>query len=240
MFKYTLAFLTILLLFVCGAHAYSFPMPALNGPSGLVRIPDASVIPYKNWNIGVDYGSRFSSSTTTEGTPTMFYKANLGSFHNFELGLVGGLDNAGREMREGVFINMKYSPTLGDGSDPLLLAIGVENLASKTQTGLYMVATKPFSQGPKLSFGFLADFPANKFRPMGIAGLDFPVGNTLSLMADLFAGETVFQLNAGARYFLLPTFAVDARGINLLGPSDSQVAKDSKQYLLGISWANPF
>ena len=235
--KIVLSVLTVAL-FAGVSIAYSFPMPSVHGSSGLVRIPDASVIPYKNWNIGVDYGTTQKGSTQT---PAMFYKANLGTFHNFELGFVGGYDQTGTQMREGVFINLKYSPAIGDGSDPLLLAIGVENLASNTQTGVYMVATKPFRQGPKLSFGFMADFPAGKFRPLGMAGVDVPIGGGLHVLSDMFAGETVFQVNAGLRYFIISTFAVEGRAINLLGDSTSTTAsKDSKQFLVGFSWANPF
>ncbi len=219
---------------ISSAFAYSFPVPSVNGASGLVRIPDATVIPYKNWNIGIDYGSTINGNNSV---PAMLYKANLGTFHNFELGFVGGYDNTGLVVREGVFINMKYSPAIGDGSDPLLLAIGVENLASHTQAGVYMVATKPLKQGPKLTFGFMADFPAGKFRPLGMAGLDLPIGSSLSILTDMFAGETIFQVNAGVRYFIIPSFAIDGRAINVLKGAQT---KDSQQYLVGFSWANPF
>ncbi|MBU0574462.1 MAG: hypothetical protein ABIJ26_06640 [Candidatus Margulisiibacteriota bacterium] len=219
-----------------GAVAY-LPAPCLTGASGLTRVPSATVLPYKNWNLATDYGMTWDKAQT----PQLYYKANLGTFHSFEMGLVGGLDGTGEELREGVFINMKYSPTLGDGSDPLLLAIGVENLASKTQTGLYMVATKPFKQGFDLSFGFLADFPAGKFRPLGLAGLEIPVGQ-LSFLTDLFAGENVFQLNAGLRYHLISAFAFDIRGINILADenSNASTSKDPKSILAGFSWINPF
>ena len=165
----------------------------------------------------------------------------MGTFHNFEMGLVGGLEDTGEQLRDGVFINMKYSPTLGDGSDPLLLAIGVENLASRTQTGVYMVATKPFKQGFDLSFGFLADFPGGRFRPMGLAGLEIPTGQ-LSFLADLLAGESVFQLNAGIRYHIISAFAFDVRAINILADDTANMnnAKDPKQILAGFSWINPF
>lgn len=218
-----------------------FPFPALHGASGLTRIPDAYVIPYKNWNIGTDYGVQYTAGDKQQ--PAFYYKANLGSFHNFELGLVGGLDQAGKEIRDGVYVNMKYSPTLGDSEDPLLLAIGVENLASKTQTGVYMVATKPFKQGPKLSFGFMADFPNGKFRPLGMAGIDIPL-TTISILADLLAGESLFQVDGGVRFRLIPTFALEARAINILENQQQGVtttpAKDPKQYLIGFSWINPF
>jgi len=237
--KYLPCILFILLLGFCPASAY-FPFPSLTGASGLTRIPDATVLPYKNWNLATDYGARYNDTGNAQHQPAFYYKANLGTFHNFELGLVGGLDQAGQELRDGVFINMKYAPSIGDGSDPLLLAIGCENLASKTQTAVYMVATKPFVQGPKLSFGFLADFPGNKFRPLGIAGLDVPI-STLSLLADILAGESLVQINGGVRYRIMPTFAFEGRAINILGDSQTPtLQKDPKQLLLGFSWINPF
>ena len=237
MLKKSFLILTAFSIMIAGRACAFLPFPSLTGASGLTRIPDASVLPYKNWNLGTSYGS---SNNSNSSQPTMSYIANLGTFHNFELGLVGGLDQAGKEMRDGVYINMKYSPTLGDGSDPLLLAIGVENLASKTQSAVYMVATKPFIQGPRLSFGFMADFPGSKFRPMGMAGLDVPI-STLSILTDLFAGENFIQLNGGIRYRILPTLALDGRAINILGDSaTAQSIKDPKQFLFGISWINPF
>lgn len=230
---FTLCFIII---FTLSAYAY-FPFPALTGPSGLVRIPDAYVLPYKNWNISTDFGTELQSDgTVSNDDPVFYYKANLGTFRNFELGLVGGLDQQDNQIREGVFINMKYAPSSGYGDDPLLLAIGVENLSSRNESGVYMVATKPFIQGPQLSFGFLADFPDGKFRPFGIAGLLVPTGN-ISFLGDFLAGEDIFELNCGIRFNILPSFAVEGKGINILG-DDS--AKDPKSILVGMSWANPF
>ena len=218
------------------ANAY-IPFPSLSGASGLTRIPDAFVIPYKNWNIAFEYGTQYNGTTQQ---PAFNYKANIGAIHNFELGLVGGLDSTGTQLRDGVYVNMKYSPNIGDGSDPLYLAIGTENLASKTQTDLYMVATKPFKQGPILSFGFMADFPNGRFRPLGMAGVDMPF-SPLNILVDLLAGETLFQLNGGIRYKITRDFVLEGRAINALGSTDTTTqAKDPKQYLIGFAWLNPF
>ena len=62
-----------------------FPAPALNGPTGLVRIPSADVITYKNFNIAGDYG-QIMGPATSEGT--IAYKVNLGTFHGVEAGRV--------------------------------------------------------------------------------------------------------------------------------------------------------
>jgi hypothetical protein len=214
-----------------------FPAPALSGPTGLVRIPSADIIPYKNFNVGLDYGSVMGSSGQASTEGVVSYVMNLGAFHGLELGIVGGTDKAANKLREGVFVNMKLSLSTGDEPDPLLLALGVENLFSYTQTDVYMVATKYFKAGPKLTFGFLADFPNYKFRPMGVMGLDVGISNNLFLVSDLMAGETLFQLNGGIRYYFTPIFSINISGLNLL---DGGQAKDQRTGLIGFSWANPF
>jgi hypothetical protein len=218
------------------AYPQVFPCPAVNGPSGVVRIPSADVIPYKNFNLGADFGARFLPSfSSTEAT--VFYKMNLGTFHGVELGIVGGTEKDSDKIREGVFVNMKLSLSTGEEPYPLLLAIGVENLFSYTQTDVYMVATKYLKQGPRLTFGFMADFPENKFRPLGIAGVELPLADTLFITSDLLAGESLFQVNAGVRLYFTPIFSLNASALNVL---DNAEAKDRRSALIGFSWANPF
>ncbi|MFA4843715.1 MAG: hypothetical protein WC632_02040 [Candidatus Margulisiibacteriota bacterium] len=219
------------------AYPRVFPAPALNGPTGLIRIPSADCIPYKNFNIGADYGTTISSGGTTSTEGVVSYKLNLGTFHGVELGIVGGTEKTSSKLREGVFVNMKLSLSTGDDPYPLLLALGVENLFSYTQTDVYMVATKYLQQGPKLTFGFQADFPNYKFRPLGIAGVELATGDNLFLAADLMAGETLFQVNAGARFYFTPIFSLNFSVLNIL---DGSQVKDPRSALVGFSWANPF
>jgi len=218
------------------AYPRVFPSSALSGPSGLIRIPSADVIPYKNFNLGLNYGAVLSSGS---GSPesTLNYMMNLGAFHGMELGIVGGTDKTTNKLREGVFVNMKLSLSTGDEPYPILLALGVENLFSYTQTDVYMVATKYFKQGPKLTFGFLADFPNYKFRPMGIAGIEVATGDVIFFLADLMAGESIFQVNAGFRFYFTPIFSLNLSGLNLL---DGDQVKDPRSVLIGFCWANPF
>lgn len=214
-----------------------FPAPALSGPTGLVRIPSADIIPYKNFNVGLDYGSVMSSNGQVSSEGVVNYVMNLGAFHGLELGIVGGTDKTTNKLREGVFVNMKLSLSTGDEPDPLLLALGVENLFSYTQTDVYMVATKYFKVGPKLTFGFMADFPDYKFRPLGVLGVETGISNNLFLLADMMAGETLFQANGGVRFYFTPIFSLNISGLNLL---DGSQAKDQRTGLIGFSWANPF
>jgi len=230
------------LFFVLSAPAFAypqvFPSPAVNGPTGVVRIPSADVIPYKNFNLGADYGTdMMTNGSSNQQQPTLFYKMNLGTFHGVELGVVGGTENQSGTIREGVFVNMKLSLSTGEDPDPMLLAIGVENLFSYTQTDVYMVATKYFRQGPRLTFGFMADFPNNRFRPLGMGGIEVPLGDTFFLLGDLLAGETMMQVDGGARIYFSPIFSMNILGLNLF---DSPEAKDTRSGLVGFSWANPF
>jgi len=218
------------------AYPQVFPCPAVNGPTGLIRIPSADVIPYKNFNVGADFGAKFLPSfATTESS--VFYKMNLGTFNGVELGIVGGTEKDTGRLREGVFVNMKLSLSTGEEPYPLLLAIGVENLFSHTQTDVYMVATKYLKQGPRLTFGFMADFPQQKFRPLGMAGMEIPIADTLFIAGDMLAGETLFQVDAGMRLYFTPIFSLNFSGLNIL---DNAQAKDRRSALIGFSWANPF
>ena len=219
------------------AYPHVIPAPAIDGPTGLARIPSADILPYKNYNVGFDYGAAISGTGTVSNESVLNYKMNLGTFHGIEVGIVGGKDANSESFREGVFVNLKLSLTSGDESYPLLLALGVENLFSYTQTDVYMVATKYFKQGPKLTFGFMADFPEYKFRPLGMAGLELALADNLFLLGDLIAGETLFQVNAGCRFYITPIFSINLTGLNIL---DGTEVKDQRMVLAGFSWANPF
>ncbi|MFH1541541.1 MAG: hypothetical protein ABIE84_00420 [bacterium] len=216
------------------AYPEVFPAPTINGPTGVTRIPSANVIPYKNFNIAAALGTtnRLSSS---EGT--VYYNMNLGAFNGIELGIVGGTNLETKKMREGVFVNMKLSLSTGDEPFPMLLAIGVENMFSYDQTDVYMVATKYMHQGPKLTFGFMGDFPDNKFRALGMVGIEYAMSDNLILNTDMMVGESVSQLNGGAKLYLTPIFSVNLYGLNVL---NGDQIKDERAILIGVSWANPF
>jgi hypothetical protein len=209
------------------------------GSTGLVRMPTADIIGTREFNVGLNYGAPINQNSgisTSEGV--LNYNLNLGAFKGLELGVVGGTDPSTSKIREGVFINMKYSLASDDSMYPLLLAIGVENLASFTQTDTYLVATKYFRGNLKLNFGAMFDFPGNKFRPLGMAGISLPVfGNSISLLGEVFAGESLFQADAGVRFHLLPSLALN---LSVLHVSNSPISKDSQSVYAGFSWANPF
>jgi hypothetical protein len=213
------------------------PAPEINGPTGLVRIPSAGIVPYKNSNVGANYGSVLNTNGQISSEGAVNYMINLGAYQGLEVGIVGGTNQVTNQIREGVFVNAKLSLPAGDEPDALRLALGVENLFSYTQTDVYMVATKHLNLGPKLTFGFMGDFPNNEFRALGLLGVEAGVSNNLFLLADMMAGQTLFQLNGGIRYYFTPIFALNISGLNLL--NGSQV-KDQRTAQIGFSWANPF
>ncbi len=212
------------------------PTPTITGLSGLVRVPDADTLPYKNFNLGVDYGT-----DPNNNVESMYYKLNLGTFRGTEMGVVGNMDQVTKRVKEGVFLNMKLSLATDDQPFPLKLAIGIENLTSYEQTDVFMVATKYLSQGPKLTFGFMGDFPNNKFRPLGCAGINIPFfDDYISLLGDIMAGESMTQVDVGARIFIGNTFAVHVNAVNIGRDATNNAGKDPKAYLIGFSWLNPF
>ncbi len=235
-----LAAALILLLFTSftatSAAVDLFPASDIVGSTGIARIPTADVLPYKNFTIGMDYGWNSIAKKAL-----FFYKMNLGTFQGLELGITGGTSDTEDQIREGVFVNMKYGLSAGSYDNPLLLAIGVENLSSYHKTDVYMVATRYLKEGPKIHFGFMGDFPGDKFRPFGMLGIEFPFWDRFLLMTDMLAGETIFQLDAGLRYYLTPILVINMTGLNLTyNETSNREYKDPKSVLIGFTWTNPF
>ena len=241
--KRTLYVFTALIVLTCQCSAYVLqPTPTINGPTGVIRMPSADVLPYKNFDFGVDCGPLAFTDRWT-----LLYKMNLGIFQGMELGAVGTDDQQGG-LKEGVFINMKYSLSADTSPYPLLLAMGVENLTSKTISDVYMVATRYLQNGSRLHFGFVGDFVTldnnmNKFRPLGALGYDSLIyGEKVYGLIDMFAGDTVFQLDLGIRWYVSDTIAVNLSAINITSdkntPTDNY--RDPKSVLMGFSWINPF
>jgi len=227
---------SVILLCCGGAFALDvFPSSSINGPTGVVRIPSADVLPYKNFNIGLNYGSNVVTKTTS-----FTYNMNLGTFQGMELGLVGATISDEAQLKEGVFINLKYGLATGSYDNPLYLAIGVENLASYDQTDVYMVATRYFKDGPKIHFGFMGDFPGDKFRPLGMLGAEVLFGDRVLCLTDMLAGETIFELNLGVKYYFSPALVFSITGLNVTyDETNPKDFKDPKSVLVGFSWTNP-
>jgi len=232
-------FIVIFLIIAFKTASFAFlttPTPTITGSTGLIRMPTADVLPYKNINVGLDIGNNNITNKTS-----FMYKMNLGTFQGMELGFVGMDDSQGMA-KEGVFVNMKYALSTDSSPYPLLLAIGVENLSSFTDSDVYMVATKYLKDGPKLHFGFMGDFPGKKFRPLGMFGFEFPFFlDDMYMQVDMFGGETLFQGDLGIRWYMNESFTWHANIVNMTATSDTPADqyKDPPSAYIGFSLLNP-
>lgn len=89
-----------MVVFLCVFMTPISAAPTLYGPSGLITVPTAEALRFRELNIGVDY---FMKDMDQQDLDQVYYKLNLGTFQNCELGLVGGT-----VPEEGVFVNVKY------------------------------------------------------------------------------------------------------------------------------------
>ncbi|MFC1559706.1 hypothetical protein ACFLZ2_03515 [Candidatus Margulisiibacteriota bacterium] len=236
LFRSKIIIFFLLIMFNSTAFAFlTTPTPTITGSTGLVRMPTADVLPYKNVNFGLDIGQNMITNNSA-----FYYKMNLGTFQGLEIGFVG-MDNTQGMAREGVFINMKYGLSTDSSPYPLLLAIGVENLSSFNNTDVYMVATKYFPDGPKFHFGFMGDF-VDRFRPLGMFGFEMSVFyEDLYMQNDVMIGETVFEWNLGFKWYASENVTWNLSFVNLTATQDTPVTnyKDPKALLVGFSWINP-
>lgn len=232
--------------FLISASSALTQTPSVVGGIGLIRMPTADVLPPQHVSIGIDYNVENTAiGTSSAALPQKgiySYKIDLGTFlgreKGLELGIIGRTDKETNKLKEGVFVNIKYSLSSEDVFETLHLAIGLENLASQNDMDAYMVASKYFPDGPGIHFGTMFDFPNSKFRPLGMFGLTFPIGGKdLSALGEAFAGENILQVNAGIRLNLQKSFSILIRGVNL---SNSPSSKDPQSYYAGISFKNPF
>lgn len=241
-----IALLSLAIIFVVQSISFSSALtPTISGATGLVEMPTGDVLDAKEFNVGVDYildGSAISGTTAlTDLRGSLKYKVNMGSFmgseKGMELGFVGRTDKATNSFKEGVFINMKYSLSSSADPDALRLAIGVENLTSSSESDVYLVASKVIKGGIGIHFGAMFDFPNNnKFRPLGMLGTNISIGSkNLEILGEAFAGESLFQLNAGLRFTVNGSFSLLARALNV---TNNSAAKDVQSYSLGICLAN--
>ena len=174
--------------------------PTIYGPTGLIEMPSAESIAYKQVNVAIDYSisnSSESDDSSDDQSTEFYYKFNLGSFENWELGILGG-----SFLDEGVFVNMKYFLMSNQEENPLSIAAGVERLGSKDDLAAYLVTSKRFSGGLHGHFGFKAYFQNSLFAAAMI-GFEYFSDEKISFLADI-AGEKneKYVLNGGAKIFI--------------------------------------
>lgn len=195
--------------------------PTIYGPSGLISIPTAEALKYKEMNVALDYYQ------DSEANQSQYYKLNLGTFENWEIGFVGG-----QTPTEGVYINTKYYLMSDKSRFPLSIAIGIDNIASKEKTGLYMVASKHFKGGIVGHFGFKTMFDEEEgIDPSVMGGVEYYLSDQFSILADINGEQKTYVVNAGIRFELMDNFHL--RGFIM----DVTQNRENQLFSMGVSYS---
>lgn len=192
-------------LLLCVLATLANAAPTLYGPSGLITIPTAESLSYKEFNLGLDY---FYDQDTE--AYSALYKMNLGTFKGWELGFVGG-----RVPTEGVYINAKYYLMSDDSRYPLSIAIGIQNLTSNSDTDVYMVSSKRFEKGFIGHFGFNANFNEQQLETSIMGGIEYIFSDSFSILSDVEGVGSITRLNGGVRFHLNDHLQMRASVVNV-------------------------
>lgn len=213
-----LVWLLLCLVFVGKLQAFS----TIHGPTGLITIPTAEALQYKQYNMGYDYvlGEQPKDDE-------WFFKANLGTFKSCEIGIV-----AGKVPTEGAFVNIKYYLMSDAERYPLSIAIGCEDLFSKESTSLYMVASKKFSSGLQVHLGFKGVFQTSEMVPYVMGGADYWINNTVSVLGDFSGEHKLYSVNLGVRYLINEDVNLSVSILDV-----GSALHTSPQYAFGLSFA---
>lgn len=179
-FKY-LVFLYLLIAYAINASTN------FNGATGLIFIPTADALKYKECNFGFDY-----ILTSQEETRNWKYKVNMGIYENLELGFSGG-----KFPDEGVFVNLKYYLMSTQERYPLKIAIGSESLTAKNATNIYMISSKRFNPALAGHFGFNAMLD-DKIEPGIMLGVSYFITEIVELISDVHEQSNEYKINLGA------------------------------------------
>jgi hypothetical protein len=211
--------IALLLLIAAALFRPIYAEPALYGPSGLITMPTAESLEYQQFNLALDY-------KTSGKTQEAFYKFNMGMFKNIEVGFVGGATPT-----EGVFINAKYFLISDNSRYPMSFAVGLQNLASKSDTGLYLVVSKKFQGGLNAHLGFNAVFATDELDPSLMGGVEYIVSDRLSLLGDFSGKRKKYTVNAGVRFAIYPDLSLR---VSLLDMGNS--SSESNFYSIGLAY----
>jgi hypothetical protein len=172
-----------------------FSSPTIFGPSGLIEMPSAQSMAYKQANVALDYAMNKNSDNGKSND--FYYKVNLGFFEHWELGILGG-----SFLDEGVFVNAKYFLMASSEERPLSIAAGMERLGSNSDMSVYLVTSKRFLGGLNGHFGFKA-FIQNNLFASAMLGVEYFSDEKVSFLADI-AGErgNNYILNGGTRVYI--------------------------------------
>lgn len=204
--------------------APSFAVPTMYASTGLITMPTAEAVKYKEVDIAFDYN--FSSNPTGNTTQnTYYYKVIVGIFKGWEVGFFGGSTPT-----DGAYINVKYSLVSDSSRFPFSVAVGLENLASQTRTELYLAASKKFEFGLSANLGFKTDFV--RIQPSIMCGVEYFLSDQFSILADITGKERIYTINGGARFTVIPDLTIRASVLN--------IGNTGMSYSVGLGYAKYF
>lgn len=216
---FALAFMVVLMPKLAEASA------SIYGPTGLIQMPTAEALQYKQFSIAGDY--LLNSSSTSSNKDQFFYKVNLGTFKGWEVGVVGGTVPT-----EGVFVNAKYFLMSDSQRFPLSLALGFTDLGSASNSGVYLVASQRFQGGFNGHFGFRANFKPKGLSSNVMAGGEYFWSDNFSILAETVGDDGKYPINAGVRFFLNSDFQLHAGVLDV-----GNVKNNGTYVVLGLDYA---
>ncbi|MBT3580893.1 hypothetical protein HOC37_00545 [bacterium] len=202
-----------------------YAAPNIYGSSGLIEMPTAESLQYKEFNVGLDYSVK-SEATPSSNNGVYYYKLNLGSFKGFELGIVGGTIPT-----EGVFVNLKYYLMSDNSRYPISIAIGMEKLTSHTDSSAYLVASKKFQEGFHGHFGFKAHFLGAEIDSSIMLGLEYLLSDEFSIETDILNLGNQYRINSGVRYYFSDNIFFRASILDI-----TNARGEGMLYNVGVSW----
>lgn len=181
----------VLMILCVGITTPCFAIATLGGPTGLITMPTAEILGYKEYALAYDYQMGLGKRTKNKN----FYKMNVGALNNTELGFVGG-----SQPDEGVFLNFKWNMTSNQERFPLKMAVGFQNLTSTTQSDFYIVTSKKMRADLGLHAGFNALFEDDVNVSL-MAGADYAFDENILFMGDISsAQDNIYHVNVAALY----------------------------------------
>jgi hypothetical protein len=165
-----------------------FSIPSMKGTNGLINMPVATAVKYKEFDLG------FHFQTTNSNAQDVLFYSNLGIFNGVELGFLG------KNGQEGVLLNLKYDMLRDTSKYPLALGVGFTGLTSHTNTNVYMVLSKDFPNKLAGHFGFLSNINAQKINANVMFGLDLPLSDQMNFIADIIGADDTWNISGGLRF----------------------------------------
>lgn len=114
---------------------------------------------------------------------------------------------------------------------PMSFAVGVQNLSSKSDTGVYLVMSKKFQGGLNTHFGFNANI-SDELDPTIMGGVEYMVNENMALLADFSGKKKNYTLNTGLRFAIYPDLSLRVSILDIGNQSNDK----SSYYSVGLSY----